>query len=162
MQNYDLFQICAMIWGVFGREGLNIDVWTNNAGGVWRGGVRGKKWRPAMETERKRFAYPAENEYIYIRNLNERKMEYMQLNTREGRGTPGRDGRFCLRVYRKNELARLYFPELDKKSALQGLARWIKRCRELEEALAAAGYDKNRKFFLKPEVELIVHFLGEP
>jgi len=43
MQNYDLFQICAMIWGVFGREGLNIDVWTNNAGGVWRGGVRGKK-----------------------------------------------------------------------------------------------------------------------
>lgn len=86
----------------------------------------------------------------------------MQLNTREGRGTPGRDGRFCLRVYRKNELARLYFPELDKKSALQGLARWIKRCRELEEALAAAGYDKNRKFFLKPEVELIVRFLGEP
>lgn len=121
-----------------------------------------KKWRPAMETERKRFAYPVENEYIYIRNLNERKMEYMQLNTREGRGTPGRDGRFCLRVYRKNELARLYFPELDKKSALQGLARWIKRCRELEEALAAAGYDKNRKFFLKPEVELIVRFLGEP
>lgn len=115
-----------------------------------------------METGRKRFAYPVENEYIYMRNLNERKMEYMQLNTREGRGTPGRDGRFCLRVYRKNELARLYFPELDKKSALQGLARWIKRCRELEEALAAAGYDKNRKFFLKPEVELIVRFLGEP
>ena len=45
-----------------------------------------QKWRPAMETERKRFAYPAENEYIYMRNLNERKMEYMQLNTREGRG----------------------------------------------------------------------------
>ena len=43
MQNYDLFQICAMIWGIFGREGLIIDVWTNNAGGVWRGGVRGKK-----------------------------------------------------------------------------------------------------------------------
>ena len=70
MQNYDLFQICAMIWGVFGREGLIIDVWTNNAGGVWRGGVRGKKWGPAMETERKRFVYPVENEYIYIDSTN--------------------------------------------------------------------------------------------
>lgn len=89
-------------------------------------------------------------------------MEYMQLDTRERKGTKGEGASFCLRVYRKGELARLYFPELDKKSALQGLARWIKRCRELEEALAAAGYDKNRKFFLKPEVELIVHFLGEP
>lgn len=45
---------------------------------------------------------------------------------------------------------------------LQGLARWIKRCTELEKALEAAGYDKNRRFYLKPEVELIVKFLGEP
>lgn len=89
-------------------------------------------------------------------------MEHMQLNTGEGRRVQGETGQFCLKVYRKNELARLYFPESDKKTALQGLARWIKRCRELEVALEAAGYDKNRKFFLKPEVELIVHFLGEP
>lgn len=62
----------------------------------------------------------------------------------------------------KTELAQLYFPQAGKKTALQGLARWIKRCTELEKALEAAGYDKNRRFYLKPEVELIVKFLGEP
>lgn len=69
---------------------------------------------------------------------------------------------FCFRAYRKNELARLYFPQADKKGALQGLTRWIKHCAELEKALEASGYNKNRKFFLRPEVELIVKFLGEP
>lgn len=69
---------------------------------------------------------------------------------------------FRPRVYRKNELARMYFPYAGKKTALQNLARWIRRCAELEGALERAGYDKNRKFFLKPEVELIVKFLGEP
>ena len=55
-----------------------------------------------------------------------------------------------------------YFPESDTKTALQGLARWIKRCTELGEALEAVGYEKKRRFYRKPEVELIVKFLGEP
>lgn len=69
---------------------------------------------------------------------------------------------FRMRVYRKNELARLYFPEAGKKAALQHLGRWIKRCVELDRALQETGYDKYRKFFLRPEVELIVKYLGEP
>lgn len=77
-------------------------------------------------------------------------------------GGPDEDLPFHCRVYRKSELAQLYFPESDTKTALQGLARWIKRCTELEEALEAVGYEKNRRFFRKPEVELIVKFLGEP
>lgn len=85
----------------------------------------------------------------------------MQQNVRKEAGAEEGAG-FCLRVYRKNELARLYFPQADKKGALQGLSRWIKHCAELEKALEAAGYDKNRKFYLKPEVALIVKFLGEP
>lgn len=85
----------------------------------------------------------------------------MQQNARKEAGAEEEAG-FCLRVYRKNELARLYFPQADKKGALQGLSRWIKHCAELEKALEAAGYDKNRKFYLKPEVALIVKFLGEP
>lgn len=43
-----------------------------------------------------------------------------------------------------------------------GLGRWIKQCAELERELERSGYQKNRKFFLKSEVELIVRFLGEP
>lgn len=77
-------------------------------------------------------------------------------------GRPDEDLPFHCRVYRKSELARLYFPESDTKTALQGLARWIKRCTELGEALEAVGYEKKRRFYRKPEVELIVKFLGEP
>ncbi|WP_308773437.1 DUF4248 domain-containing protein [uncultured Bacteroides sp.] len=88
-------------------------------------------------------------------------MNRMQQNLNKEAG-PDEETGFRLRVYRKNELARLYFPQADKKGALQGLSRWIKHCAELEKALEAAGYDKNRKFYLKPEVALIVKFLGEP
>ena len=89
-------------------------------------------------------------------------MNYMQQKTRFGTAAEVEDAPFRPRVYRKTELAQLYFPQAGKKTALQGLARWIKRCAELEKALEAAGYDKNRRFDLKPEVELIVKFLGEP
>lgn len=61
-------------------------------------------------------------------------------------GGPDEDLPFHCRVYRKSELARLYFPESDTKTALQGLARWIKRCTELGEALEAVGYEKNGGF----------------
>ncbi len=77
-------------------------------------------------------------------------------------GGPDEDLPFHRRGDRKRELARLYFPESDTKTALQGLARWIKRCTELGEALEAVGYEKKRRFYRKPEVELIVKFLGEP
>ena len=89
-------------------------------------------------------------------------MNYMQQKTRFGTAAEVEDAPFRPRVYRKTELAQLYFPQAGKKTALQGLARWIKRCTELEKALEAADYDKNRRFYLKPEVELIVKFLGEP
>lgn len=89
-------------------------------------------------------------------------MNYMQLKTKDGGRTEDNEGAFCPRAYRKNELARLYFPQADKKMALQGLSRWIKQCAELEKALEASGYNKKRKFFLKAEVEIIVKFLGEP
>lgn len=89
-------------------------------------------------------------------------MNYMQQKTRFGTAAEVEDAPFRPRVYRKTELAQLYFPQAGKKTALQGLACWIKRCAELEKALEAAGYDKNRRFYLKPEVELIVKFLGEP
>ena len=68
---------------------------------------------------------------------------------------------FRLRIYRKNELAMLYFPESSKQTAMRNLGRWI-HCTPLKEELLERGYDKNRKYFLKHEVELILKHFGEP
>ena len=67
-----------------------------------------------------------------------------------------------LRMYRKQELAMCYFPDLSKEAAERNLRRWIKRCSELYQGLLDTGYDKNRKFFLRHEVKMIVDYLGEP
>ncbi|WP_374048579.1 DUF4248 domain-containing protein [uncultured Bacteroides sp.] len=69
---------------------------------------------------------------------------------------------FCLRSYAKVELAMLYAPGLCATPALQRLYRWIRKNRELTGELQRIGYDKHRHVFLKREVELIAHFLGEP
>ena len=78
---------------------------------------------------------------------------------------------FRLRIYRKNELAMLYFPEsskqtamrnLGRQTAMRNLGRWIQHCTPLKEELLERGYDKNRKYFLKHEVELILKHFGEP
>lgn len=47
-------------------------------------------------------------------------------------------------------------------TARRNLYRWMYRCPSIREGLAALGHDKHRKFFLKPEVEVIVRGLGEP
>lgn len=69
---------------------------------------------------------------------------------------------FQLRMYRKQELAMRYFPDLSKDSAGRNLRRWIKRCSELYSQLLDMGYDKHRQYYLKREVKLIVEYLGEP
>ena len=69
---------------------------------------------------------------------------------------------FQLRMYRKQELAMMYFPDVSKESAGRNLRRWIKRCTELYDELLAIGYDKHRQYYLKREVKLIITYLGEP
>lgn len=70
---------------------------------------------------------------------------------------------FQIRVYKKRELAQMYFPGSNPKSATVSLQRWINRCTELHAALISAeAYNKNRNYFLSYEVELIVRYLGEP
>lgn len=59
-------------------------------------------------------------------------MNYMQLKTGPGAVSGEEREGFCLKAYRKSELAGLYFPQAGKKGALQGLGRWIKQCAELE------------------------------
>lgn len=69
---------------------------------------------------------------------------------------------FTFRAYTKAELAQLYSPDLSPELALQKLYRWMRKNTELTQALAEAGYDKYRHSFLKREVKLIVHYMGEP
>ncbi|WP_455674749.1 DUF4248 domain-containing protein [Phocaeicola sp.] len=67
-----------------------------------------------------------------------------------------------IRCYRKSELAQLYFPELEKDSAVRRLVRWINRCTDLVEMLRQADYHSRDKSFSAKEVRLIFSYLGAP
>ncbi|MBM6884002.1 DUF4248 domain-containing protein [Bacteroides caecigallinarum] len=69
---------------------------------------------------------------------------------------------FRLRTYKKNELAMMYFPDVTKDAASRNFRRWIRQCPSMMKELEAMGYDKNRQYLLKAEVEVIVKHLGEP
>ena len=72
------------------------------------------------------------------------------------------DEPFHIRIYRKQELAMMYFPDVSKESACRNLRRWIQHCKDLYSRLEEIGYDKHRQFYLKREVRLIIEYLGEP
>ena len=67
-----------------------------------------------------------------------------------------------IRNYSKQELATLYFPGSDPRTATGHLMRWINHCAPLSEALAARHYRRSSKFFTSPQVAAIVEFIGEP
>ena len=69
---------------------------------------------------------------------------------------------FRLKTYKKNELAMMYFPDVTKDAASRNFRRWIRQCPPMMKELEAMGYDKNRQYLLKAEVEVIVKHLGEP
>ncbi len=69
---------------------------------------------------------------------------------------------FRLKTYKKNELAMMYFPDVTKDAASRNFRRWIRQCPPMMKELQAMGYDKNRQYLLKAEVEVIVRHLGEP
>lgn len=69
---------------------------------------------------------------------------------------------FSVRSYKKTELARLYFPELDAKTGVQKIRRWIQRCQPLAKELEAARYRSQQKEFTARQVRLIIRHLGEP
>ncbi|MGL5979355.1 MAG: DUF4248 domain-containing protein [Phocaeicola sp.] len=69
---------------------------------------------------------------------------------------------FVYRPYPKSELALLYSPHSTPATALQQLYRWINYHPTLRSELHAMGYKKTRHTFLRNEVALIVHHLGEP
>ena len=69
---------------------------------------------------------------------------------------------FQSRPYGKAELALLYQPCSSPETAQKTLYRWIKGCPLLMQELESLHYQPRRRTFLKPEVEVIVKYLGEP
>ena len=70
---------------------------------------------------------------------------------------------FKIRTYSKQELAMEYFPNSrNTHVAVNHLMAWVKRCKDLHNALTAIGLNKNAKHFTPKEVELIIYHLGEP
>lgn len=70
---------------------------------------------------------------------------------------------FKIKSYGLTELAQLYRPHLQPKSALRTLKNWIKNNPELQTALSMTGFDPEAIRSLTPmQVSVIVHYLGEP
>ena len=67
-----------------------------------------------------------------------------------------------IRSYSKQELAMLYFPDSDPRTATCHLMRWINRNASLHKELSATGYYRHSKFFTSRQVCAIVDYLGEP
>lgn len=67
-----------------------------------------------------------------------------------------------VKAYTKQELARMYAPELTQKSAGKRLCQWIKLCRPLCEELERTGYNPLQRILNPMQVELIFRYLGEP
>ena len=70
---------------------------------------------------------------------------------------------FQIRSYSLTELAQLYRPHLAPRSAARTLRNWIRRNPELQESLAATGFDPDTIRTLTPlQVSIITTYLGAP
>jgi hypothetical protein len=69
---------------------------------------------------------------------------------------------FIIRSYGYCELALLYFPNNNKKSASTQLGRWVRQNEKLKMRLLELGYKPRKKILTPSEVKLIVEIFGEP
>ena len=70
---------------------------------------------------------------------------------------------YSQRMYSKQELALLYFPDAtDKSVARRHLMSWIQQCVPLWAQILKLGYQKGSQFFSPRMVDCIFEYLGEP
>ncbi|MBQ0022359.1 MAG: DUF4248 domain-containing protein [Prevotellaceae bacterium] len=62
----------------------------------------------------------------------------------------------------KTELALQYMPNIQPRSAVNRLAKWLKLNPSLWQALTEAGYRPTQKVFTQLQVDIIWQYLGEP
>jgi hypothetical protein len=69
---------------------------------------------------------------------------------------------FKVRPMKKWELAQMYRPGIQRKSAVDGLTNWINGCPDLLRELRATNYNPRSKVLTAVQVELITFYLGKP
>lgn len=69
---------------------------------------------------------------------------------------------FIIRSYGYCELALLYFPNSNKRSASTQLGRWVRQNEKLKIRLLELGYKPKKKILTPSQVKLIVKLFGEP
>nr|WP_287573856.1 DUF4248 domain-containing protein [Prevotella sp.] len=69
---------------------------------------------------------------------------------------------FIIRSYTKKELALMYFPQSNPRTAVNHLMVWIHRCTPLWDELLQTGYKTTSKEFTPKQVRAIIEQLGEP
>ena len=84
-------------------------------------------------------------------------MEKVKVKEKGGGGEE-----FTIRPYTKKELALLYFPHSNPRTAVNHLKRWIHKSSKLWDTLQDLGYRASSKDFTPLEVKAIVSHLGEP
>ena len=70
--------------------------------------------------------------------------------------------KFEIRAYTKKELALMYFPDSNPRTAVNHLMSWIRHCTQLWDELQTTGYSTTSKSFTPRQVRAIVEQLGEP
>lgn len=72
------------------------------------------------------------------------------------------EDKFKIKSYGYGELAQMYFPNISKHSATIQFRRWICLNEKLQEELSASGHKRWQKLLTPKQVEIIIHFIGEP
>jgi len=65
-------------------------------------------------------------------------------------------------VYSHMEVALMFFPDIQPKSASRQLTRWIFRDDELMAELLQAGYTRGQRLYSPAQVSIIFDHLGDP
>lgn len=65
-------------------------------------------------------------------------------------------------VYSHMELALMYFPHIQPKSASRQFSYWIRRDEELLEELSHTGHVKGQRLYSPLQVKIILDHLGDP
>jgi hypothetical protein len=72
------------------------------------------------------------------------------------------DEQFKIKSYGYGELALLYFPNSNKRSASTQLGRWLRQNISIKNQLMDLGYKPGKKILTPAQVKLIVKIFGEP
>ena len=69
---------------------------------------------------------------------------------------------FVIKNYTKAELAMMFFPDSQPRTAVRHLMSWIKRNRAISKYFEEHEHNPFSKFFTSREVRVIIDNLGEP